>query len=237
MRLTDVHMKNFEAYKPYIDTLILPIGAIEAHGPHAPLGTDVLIPQQIADYLEGKLSGRIWTAPAIPYGHCAVLKDFPGTIDVPGRILADYVHAVVASFARFDLKHVVLLNGHGGNSAALQEVAMRLTELKLDVLVSNYWLDYREEIQEIAPGVGHGGEDETSLVLAIAPNTVDLSLAGNHEIEVDTRARFQGMGQSLYPEGFSGNAAAATEEKGARLLQLIGDRLHQEITKMWARNS
>jgi creatinine amidohydrolase len=237
MKLTHVHMKNFEEYKPYIDTLILPVGAIEAHGPHAPLGTDMLIPQMVADYIESKLSGRIWTAPVIPYGHCAVMKDFPGTIDVPNRILSDYVHAVVASFSRFGIKYAVLVNGHGGNITALNEAAMRLTELGLHVLVSNYWLDYQNAIKEIAPGVGHGGEDETSLVMVAAPSAVDLSLAGNHVTDVSTKARFPEMGKTLYPDGFSGNAAAASEEKGQQLLQLIGDRLLQEITNMWASNS
>ncbi|ARU62576.1 hypothetical protein CBW65_17590 [Tumebacillus avium] len=237
MKLTHVHMKNFEEYKPYIDTLILPVGAIEAHGPHAPLGTDMLIPQLIAEYIEGKLSGRVWTAPVIPYGHCAVLADFPGTIDVPNRILADYVHAVVASFSRYGIKHVVLLNGHGGNITALNETAMRLTELNLHVLVSNYWLDYQAEIREITPGTGHGGEDETSLVMVAAKGAVDLTLAGNHELDAPTRARFPEMGKRLYPNGYSGHAAAASAEKGDRLLQLIGDRILQEITQMWELNS
>ncbi|MGZ4107662.1 MAG: creatininase family protein, partial [Tumebacillaceae bacterium] len=178
MRLTHVHMKQFEEYKPYIDTLILPIGTIEAHGPHAPLGTDMLIPRRIADYIERQLSGRVWTAPEIAYGHCANLRDFPGTIDVPNRIFADYVYAVVSSFARWGLKNVVLLNGHGGNINALNEVANRLADEGLHVLVSNYWLDYQDAIREITPGTGHAGEDETSLVMAIDPKTVDLSLAG-----------------------------------------------------------
>jgi creatinine amidohydrolase len=237
MRLTHVHMKQFEEYKPYIDTLILPIGTIEAHGPHAPLGTDVLIPKRIADYIERQLSGRVWTAPEIAYGHCWSLQDFPGTIDVPQRIFADYVHAVVSSFAKWGLKNVVLLNGHGGNSAALNEVANRLVDEGLHVLVSNYWLDYQDAIREITPGVGHAGEDETSLVMAIDPKTVDLSLTEAHTINTPPRLRYPGIGKAMYPEAYSGDAKAASVEKGERLFECIVTRLVHDITTMWGHNS
>lgn len=238
MRLTHVHMKQFEEYQPYIDTLILPIGTIEAHGPHAPLGTDLLIPKRIADYIERQLSGRVWIAPEIAYGHCFHLQDFPGTIDVPNRIFADYVHAVVSSFAKWGLKNVVLLNGHGGNITALHEVANRLVEEGLHVLVSSYWLDYQEAIRAIAPGVGHAGEDETSLVMAIDPKTVDLSLVGEqHTINTPPRLRFPGVGKAMFPAAYSGDAKAASAEKGERLFELIVSRLVQDITAMWSHNS
>jgi len=234
MRLTHVHMKNFEEYKPYVDTMILPIGTIEAHGPHAPLGTDVLIPKKLADMIESALGGRVWTAPEIAYGHCWALKDFPGTIDVPQRIFADYVHAVVASFAKWGIKNVVLVNGHGGNIGALNEVANRLADEGLNVLVSNYWLDYQEAIKEITPGVGHAGEDETSLVMAVTPDSVDLSLASSHNIDISGKVKFKEMGRSMYPEAYSGDAGAATAEKGERLFELIASRLVKDIRAMWS---
>lgn len=237
MRLTQVHMKQFEELQPYVDTLVLPIGTIEAHGPHAPLGTDMLIPSKLADIIESKLGGRIWTAPPIPYGHNFHLRDFPGTIDVPQRIFADYVHAVVSSFAQWGIKNVVLLNGHGGNMTALNEVANCLADQGLYVLLSNYWLDYQAEIREIAPGVGHAGEDETSLAMAVAPGTVDLSLAGEHTVDVPRGVRFPNMGRAMYPQALSGNAAAASAEKGERLLDLISERLTQEILALWKQNS
>lgn len=237
MKLAHVHMQKFEEYKPYIDTLILPIGTIEAHGPHAPLGTDVLIPKRLADYIESKISGRVWTAPEIAYGSCWALKDFPGTIDVPARIFADYVHAVVSSFAKWGIKHVVLLNGHGGNIGALNETAQRLADEGLTVKVSNYWLDYQPQIREIAPGTGHAGEDETSLILAVDPQNVDLSLAGEHTLDTPAGLRYPDMGKAMYPQAFSGDAKAATAEKGQQLLHLIGEALVREITAMWTVNS
>jgi len=237
MRLANTTSKRFEEYQPYIDTLILPIGTIEAHGPHAPLGTDVLIPKKIAELIEGQLSGRIWTLPEIPFGHCFHLRDFPGTIDVPHRIFADYVHAVVSSFARFGIKNVVLLNGHGGNMGALAEVANSLTEEGLTVLLSNYWLDYKDAIREITAGAGHGGEDETSLVMALDTRLVELDLAGEHDPETPDSLRYPEMGRTLYPEGYSGRPQDASEDKGERLYDLIVSALIGEITNMWKRNS
>jgi len=237
MKLAHVNSKRFAEYQPYIDTLVLPIGTIEAHGPHAPLGTDVIIPKKLAERIEQQLSGRIWTAPEISYGHCFHLREFPGTIDVPARVFADYVYAVVASFARWGLKNVVLLNGHGGNIASLGEVANRLTELGLHVLVSNYWVDYREAIAAIAPGVGHAGEDETSLVLAADPTGVELELAGEANPIHLPRVRYPGLDRDLYPDGYSGDPAQATAEKGERLLELLAFQIVNEITSMWKQNS
>lgn len=237
LRLTHVHMKKFEEYSPYIDTVILPIGTIEAHGPHAPLGTDVLIPQRLADHLERQLSGRVWTLPAIPYGSTWHLQDFPGSIDVPSRIFADYVRAVVSSFARWGVKNVVILNGHGGNITALQEAATALVDEGLRVLVSNYWIDYRDAIAQIAPGVGHAGEDETSLAMAVDAASVELELAGAAVTPEASRVRFPNMGRAMYPDAYSGDPRAASEEKGERLFELISSRLVQEITALWSHNS
>lgn len=238
MRLAHVHMNKFETYKPYIDTLILPIGTIVAHGPHAPLGTDLLIPKRLADGIERRLSGRVWTAPEIAYGSSWHFQGFPGTIDVPQRIVADYVHAVASSFAKWGIKHVVLLNGHGGNIGVLNEVASRLVDEGLQVQLINYWIDYRDTIAEIAPGVGHAGEDETSLVMAIDPQNVDLSLAGDaHAIDTPQGFRYPGMGQAMFPHAYNGNPRAASVEKGERLLALIEERLVQDITTMWSHNS
>lgn len=238
MRLTHVHMKKFEEYSPYIDTMILPIGTVEAHGPHAPLGTDILIPRRLSEHIENALSGRVWIAPEIPYGSTWHLAGFPGSIDVPSRIFADYVHAVVSSFAKWGIKNVVLLNGHGGNNAPLNEAATRLVDEGLTVLISNYWVDYQDAIREIAPGVGHAGEDETSLVMAVDSRSVDLNLVGDeHQIDAPRGLRFPGMGQQMYPAAYSGNAKAATVEKGEQLFALIGDRLVQDITAMWNRHN
>lgn len=237
MRLTHVHMKKFEEYSPYIDTVILPIGTIEAHGPHAPLGTDVLIPQRLADHLERQLSGRVWILPAVPFGSTWHLKDFPGSIDVPSRIFADYVHAIISSFARWGVKNVVFLNGHGGNNTALNEAAISLVDEGLRVLVSNYWMDYREAIAQITPGVGHAGEDETSLAMAVDASTVELDLAGDNVDLEASRLRFPNMGRGMYPNAYSGDPKSASAEKGERLFELISTRLVQEITALWSDNS
>ena len=150
---------------------------------------------------------------------------------MPNRIFGDYVHAVVSSFARWGIKNVVLLNGHGGNITALNEVATSLVEEGLRVLVSNYWVDYREEIKAITPGVGHAGEDETSLMMAVDPTSVDLALAGApHDLE-STRVRFPNMGREMYPNAYSGDPKSASAEKGERLFELVGTRLVHEIKR------
>jgi creatinine amidohydrolase len=233
LRLTDVTAAMFQQFRDYVDTVLVPIGAIESHGAHAPLGTDCLIAERIVRELEEQFSGRVLALPSIAYGHCFALKDSAGTIDIPDDVLREYVYHAIRPFRDWGIRYVIFVNGHGGNSNALNQVSERLVEDGFTVCISNWWLDYQAEIQKIAPGTGHGGEDETSVIMAIDADLVKLEFAGQFTPTVTPGLRYPKMNRDLYPEGYSGNPAAATSEKGEQILKLVIQRLTQQITSLW----
>ncbi|MFC6730120.1 creatininase family protein, partial [Natronoarchaeum mannanilyticum] len=105
---------------------ILPIGSTEQHGPHAPLGTDVLTAEAVAEAGVERYDGEVVVAPAIPVGVAEEHRQFSGTLWVSEETFRSYVRETVASLAEHGWDRVVLVNGHGGNVGALREVAGRI---------------------------------------------------------------------------------------------------------------
>ena len=109
-----------------IDTLVLPVGTLEAHGPHCSVASDIIVPVKLAHEVEKLAGDRIYVAPIIPYGHTWHLKDFPGSHDVSGEVLSEYVYQVLRGFLPWKIKYVIIINGHGGNDEALGLAAEKL---------------------------------------------------------------------------------------------------------------
>ena len=225
----------FNEVKEKVDTILIPIGMLEAHGPHCALGTDILIPREFAKLLDETLGERLLIAPEIPYGHSYGLAPFSGTIDVSSEAFSLYVFEIGQQFIKQGFSKFIFLNGHGGNNPSLTTVAEKLSDLGAAILTINWFIDYREQIKEIAPSPGHAGEDETSLVLAINEQYADLSVehVGHHEISVPSNVRAKNYGLKLYPNAYSGNAKAATKEKGDALFDRLTALMIQDIKNFW----
>lgn len=94
MYMANYTSDNFNANKGKSDLVVIPIGSLEAHGHHLPLGTDIFSPRLFCQKLEEKIGDRIWIAPQIPYGQSYDLTIYPGTINVPSQVFAEYVYWV-----------------------------------------------------------------------------------------------------------------------------------------------
>lgn len=234
MYMMDLNMKSFTEVRETIDTVLIPIGMIEAHGPHCSLGTDILIPREFVKRLNPLIGDRVLMAPEIPYGYSWNLEPFPGTIQVSAEAFSQYVLAVSKGFFANGFRNIILFNGHGGNMPALSLVSEKLADLGVTVLNINWWLDYRDEIVKYAPATGHAGEDETSTVLAIDEKLVDMNNdVGYHTISIPRKLRFKNMGKVVYPHAYSGNAAAANKEKGEQIFNSLLPLIIQDIETMW----
>jgi len=104
--------------------LVLPVGAVEQHGPHLPLTVDAEIPVRIASLLTERLNAIV--APAIPYGACSLPHSgggptFPGTINIRGSVLTDYLKDIIAGFIATGFHSIVILNGHYENESFIFE--------------------------------------------------------------------------------------------------------------------
>lgn len=233
MYMKDLNMKRFTEIKDKIDTVIIPIGMVEAHGPHCSLATDILIPRELLKRLNPYFDERVLIAPEISYGHSWENSSFPGTINISPQTFGRYVYEVAEGFVKQGFKNIVLFNGHGGNNTSLKIVAENLTELDAVILTVNWWSDYRNEIMSITEHPGHAGEDETSLVLAIDEKLADTSLVGHYESTLPRKIVYKGWSKDAFPDVYIGNAGEATSEKGERLYKLLIPLILNDFDMLW----
>lgn len=158
---------------------VLPLAAVESHGPHLPLGTDGIIIDGILERAAAADAGRSRRALRLPtlwFGASAEHADRPGTLSVEPESLIAHIVAVAEGLVLAKVRRVVLLNGHGGNVAAAAIAALRL-RTRFDLLAINaHWLDFGLPPDLAAPGPVetdiHGGWIETSAILHLAPHLV-----------------------------------------------------------------
>lgn len=216
--------------------VVLPLGAHEQHGPHLPFETDTLIAKGVVERVMAVLPGHLPVTflPAETVGYSVEHLDVAGT-----RSLAfdEAVHRwleIAEHLYRQGIRKLVMLNAHGGNSPLLTIVATE-ARIRFNMLaVATSWTRFGLPAGVIAPEDKaidiHGGEIETSVMLALCPEQVDLTKAASfpsRQSEFSTRFRhlraygphaFGWKMSDLNPSGVAGNAAAATAEKGEAIL-------------------
>lgn len=234
MRIEELTWPEFEGIKERVDTVMIPVGSVEAHGRHLPLGTDVFAPVEIAKRVEERLHRlgvEVLIAPPIWYGHTFVLDVYPGTINVAAEALKAYVREIMKEFAAEGFRRIVLLNGHGGNYSPLvlaaEEVAGEFPET--EVWLINWWLDFREDILSICSSQGHAGQDETSVMLAIRPELVKMEDARGEKRSSKVRVIKKDIGRELFPDGVNDDPSLATAEKGEAILSVVSEKIARLI--------
>jgi len=217
-------------------TIYIPVGAMEQHGPHSPVGTDVFIPQEIARRVCGQL-GNALVAPALPYTLSYPHRGFTSEFSLSIETFMAVVRDLALSFGQAGFKRIVFLNGHYDNTYALAYACAQAAErlpAGAKAFPFNYW-DGMTAAQFGAMSEGgkgmHAGEGEVSMLLTLNPNLVDMELA-NAEFpnfpETITKspalhtAFFFSSPGSVYrmsKTGTWGDATKATAAKGEQLLQ------------------
>lgn len=229
MYIVNFTSDDFKSNIKKSDLVIMPIGMVEAHGHHMPLGTDIFSPRLFCSMIEKRIGDKVWIAPEIPFGQSFDLSFYPGTFSVPSEVLSEYVFHVGKSMLENGLKKLIFLNGHGGNVTALSLASQRLVELGMDVMISNWWVDYSKEILTITEGQGHAGEDETSAILYYNEELVQMDKATKNNKKPLLKINFKDRGRILYENALSGDATLATKEKGKKIFKLLTDRMIETI--------
>jgi creatinine amidohydrolase len=147
---------------------LLPVGSTEQHGPHLPLGTDMLTARAVAEAGVKAYSEDVCLAPTIPVGIAAEHRHFPGTLWVSPETFRAYVGEVVESLAYQGWEKVIVVNGHGGNLNALAELCGTLTRDERAYALPFTWFDAIED----RSAMGHGGPLETALLRGTHPELV-----------------------------------------------------------------
>jgi creatinine amidohydrolase len=236
---------------------VLPLGATEQHGPHLPLSVDTQLAQSMIEASTWALPPDLPALflPVLPVGYSPEHRAFPGTLSLQSSTVIRLWTEVAESVAASGVRKLVLFNTHGGNTGLLDVVARDLRQ-RLDMLVySVNWYDLplnapndedlmaRFTPEERRFGV-HGGQIETSLMLAIKPGLVRLSKARVFASSSETRARdfrilgngksakLAWMAQDLHPSGATGNATAARVDDGVAMLEAAGRALAELLTEI-----
>lgn len=207
------------------DIVVIPVGSVEAHGHHLPLGTDIFSPRLICNKLQEKIGDEIWIAPEVPYGQSYDLTVYPGTINVPSQIFAEYLYWIGKGFYENGMKKIIFMNGHGGNINALNLASEKLVNLGADVMVINWWLDFSRDILTVTEGQGHAGEDETSAILYYDETLVHMDKAMKNNKKPLIRIKYKDSAKLIYENALSGDATLATKEKGERIFEILTKKI------------
>jgi creatinine amidohydrolase len=168
MYLAHMNYREVEAYLKHHDSIVIPVGSLENHGLHMPLGTDFLIPDEIARLFSEK--SPILIAPTVNYGATDDLCGFPGTVSIGTEGLITLLRSICDQLYAYGFRHFLILNGHGGNTAAIQTVGMHLYRKGAYLANLNWWLMAGQLNPQWAGG--HGGGEETAGILAVDPNLI-----------------------------------------------------------------
>lgn len=235
--------RDFDGLGSAAAIAVLPVAAVEQHGPHLPLATDTLIVDGLVRAALPRLPDAppVLVLPTQAVGHSLEHERFAGTLSIAAESLLAGWLDIARGVARAGIRKLVLLNSHGGQRSLVDLAAVRM-RAELDMLAvraSYFALGQPEGLfdeTEIRNGI-HGGEVETSLMLHLRPDLVRESelrdVAGlAHEMQrgyallgPEQPVGFGWMSQDLDPSGVCGNAARADAERGRVYLEHLAAAL------------
>lgn len=201
--------------------LLIPIGSTEQHGPHLPLATDTMIAEEIAGRAVHRTDG-LMIGPTISVSASGEHADFPGTLSIGTATTTALVVELVRSADW--AAGVVLVNGHGGNHAAITDAVATLTAERRTAL--GWWPSWPRRLDG-GPADLHAGRIETSMMLAIDPGLVRLELAvAGADASID-ELRTHGV-RAVSPNGVLGDPDGASGREGERFIAaFVDDLIHQ----------
>ena len=243
--LTTVDAGAIELSDPVV---VLPVAAIEQHGPHLPLSTDLEIGLGLLSQAFGRLPDDFpaWALPPQAIGCSREHARFPGTLSLEPEQLSALIEGTGEALARTGVRRLVLSNSHGGNRRALETAGLRLRDELGMLVVHASWfrfprpddVDLPEE--EWLHGI-HGGAVETAMMMHLRPDLVRTSQAARarslgeelgqtlRRVSPEGAASFSWLAGDLHPDGAVGDATLADADLGARFVSHYGAVLAEVI--------
>jgi creatinine amidohydrolase len=223
--------------------VVLPVGAVEQHGRHMPLGTDTMLVYSAVLAAAERLAARVVVLPPPWYGFSAHHMRFPGTITLQAATMSALIEDVVASVVAHGFRRVLVVNGHGGNAGLIDVLAATLGKRfygEARIACLTYFQLARDAIAALrrsAPGgMGHACEFETAMMQHLRPEFVDASRAaaaypdpGSAYLTTDllggSAVRTYHDFRDLSESGTLGDPSLADAEQGRRFHAAVVDEL------------
>ncbi len=242
-RLIECSWKEIDALDRDRTIVLFPIGSIEQHGWHMPVGTDYLIAEAISKELATRETQGFDALlfPGLQFGLNTEHTGFAGTVTLPARLLLELIEAQVNEMAADGFRYFAFLNTHGGNSGLLEifvrewkaaHPESRITSLQY--FQHGFFDALRGHIDNPIGADVHAGELETSILQYLSPELVDMNVPQEALKERNCKSgelpKFW-MTRDVSQSGIMGDATLANADKGKIYFDFICDSLEQSITK------
>jgi len=205
--------------------ILLPFGAVEAHGPHLPLATDLLQAEHTCAAVAKRVNGLV--APVLPYGVCRTFRNFPGTISLTPATLQAVVRDLVGEYLRHGARKLALITGHAepAQMEAMREAVLPLVNADHALVVLTIGpYDFLDPIRREADLVGkdgHAGSIETSEMLVVAEGLVRMDCIPKVTRPRLSRFRVMANPEMEFPTGVRGDTSKVSRQLGERVLQHV----------------
>lgn len=231
--LNEMSWSEAQEYFAKSNIVILPVGSNEQHGPANPLGTDHLIAKALAE--ETAKRTDVVCLPVVPFGVSPHHRQFWGTISISPKVFKKYVKEICLSLSYFGIEKIVIVNGHGGNLAALADMARELREDGIFVSVFQWWPAVSRLLPELFEPEErrHAGAEETSVNLALHPRLVNVHKTVDEEprkhpvLQEGFTLPLDTVDETI--SGVFGKQTSASAEKGKKVLDAVLNELIKHV--------
>lgn len=233
--------------------VIIPIGAVEVHGPHLPVGTDSIETYEIG--LRAAKEAKVVITPLVWYGNSRAFMDFPGTITLSPEVLQKVTRDIALSLIHQGFDKIILLDGHGGNYGIL-DLAIEDIHLETSAMICHVrvWELATVPKPDGTPKYdGHGGSSETSVMMVLCPDDVDEASFVDSQPEINltkygsvfpSPSGEYSKGPVVFPlsmsemveYGHHGDPALGSKERGEALMRVKVDALVDFLKELKAGN-
>ena len=197
--------------------VILPMGALEAHGSHLPLWSDTIVPHKLAQKVAERTGALV--LPPIPYGFCYTLRPWPGTISLKSKTFAAIIRDITRELVRNGFDRILFLNGHGSDGSIAGHVLNELSDdLKFTACIVSWW-----EMKELGVMAGHADENEASIVMSL---TGWEKVKSSQEKCASTFGKVIPMPKGIFSKyGYWGKVGGESSARGRKMEKIIVEKL------------
>jgi creatinine amidohydrolase len=237
--LSEMSARELEQFISHETVGLLIFGACENHGDHMPFGSDFIMPFELAKRVAARYRKNIVIFPPIPYGVSSHHKDFFMTVSFEPDTMMNVIRDILQSLVNNNIRRILIINGHDGNIAPIELASRIIKERNPKVVIScleSWWTlvgSIDKELFDVWDGLGHGGEAETSAMLAVRPDLVNMTVAPKDVIpKLPDNIRIYWKFNELTGTGATGAPRKATRTKGDKIISILENVLLAFILDM-----